>query len=83
MTPLFTERELQRNSCQDRRPSEVWAIEVKSGNNVSRQDLTGLKSFAAFFGKRHQPVVIYRGAVEKSVDGVDILSLTAFLKKLR
>jgi predicted AAA+ superfamily ATPase len=51
----------------------VFAIEVKASKNIGSRDLSGLASFASFYGKEFRPIVAYLGDVSKKIDGVDIL----------
>jgi uncharacterized protein len=55
------------------RKSGIFAIEIKATKKVSTGDLRGLKSFAAFYGRPHTPLVIYMGEHPASVDGVEVL----------
>jgi uncharacterized protein len=53
--------------------SSVFAIEVKATKQISQGDLRGLKSFAAFYGKPHTPMIVYLGEHPARMDGVEIL----------
>ena len=43
------------------RKGAVFAIEIKATKKIGPGDLRGLKSFAAFYGKPHTPLVVYMG----------------------
>jgi hypothetical protein len=60
----------------------VSAVEVKAGKKIVSGDLRGLKSFAAFYGKRHTPVVVCLGEQPARLDGVEILPLEMALAML-
>ncbi len=51
----------------------LWAIEVKASERVDRFDLRGLQRFADYVGRKHRPLVLYRGRVRRRIDGVDVL----------
>jgi predicted AAA+ superfamily ATPase len=55
------------------RRSRVFAIEIKATKKVSTGDLRGLRSFAAFYGKQHRPLVIYMGEHPACMEGVEVL----------
>ena len=57
------------------RGTDVFAIEVKSSRKCQSSDLRGLQSFTSFHGKKHIPMVIYRGDYPMEIDGVKILPL--------
>ena len=60
----------------------LFAIEVKASRTVTRGDLRGLKSFGEFYGRRHTPLVVYRGDRPMTIDGVDILPIDKALGAL-
>lgn len=60
----------------------VFAVEVKTSRRAHASDLRGLKSFGAFYGRAHTPLVIYRGERALTIDGVDILPLEAALARM-
>lgn len=62
--------------------SSLFAVEVKSARTVSTTDLRGLQSFAEFYGRRHTPVVVYRGERALRVGNVDVLPLRQALMTL-
>ena len=51
----------------------VVALECKASKNVGKSDLTGLASFASYYGKPHRKIVIYGGERAKQIDDVEIL----------
>lgn len=53
----------------------VFAIEVKATKTIGSHDLTGLKSFRDFYGKKAQYLIFYLGERHQEVDGVQILPL--------
>jgi predicted AAA+ superfamily ATPase len=61
---------------------DVWAIEVKASRHIGTHDLRGLRSFAAFHGKRHNPLVFYLGSTKRRVGGIDVLPWQEGLKAL-
>lgn len=63
--------------------STVFAIEIKASKNVGPSDLRGLQSFANFYGKKHQAMVLYLGEDERRTEsGVQILPWQAGLKRI-
>jgi uncharacterized protein len=54
---------------------QTYAIEVKASRNVGAADLRGIKSFAEFFGKKHQSMVIYLGEQELIMDKIRVVPL--------
>ncbi|USN47200.1 MAG: ATP-binding protein [Pseudobdellovibrionaceae bacterium] len=64
------------------REDQVFAVEVKASKNVGKSDLTGLKSFASFYGKTHLPMVIYLGSEDYELEGVPIKSLSSGFRTL-
>ncbi len=61
---------------------KVWAIELKASTHVAGSDLTGLKRFADYYGKAHQPRLWYLGTARRKVDGFDVLPWQEGLKEL-
>ena len=61
---------------------KVIALEVKASLNVGRSDLTGLKNFAAFFGKKHEAVVAYLGTSSRVIEGVRVEPWQKFFKDI-
>ncbi|NUM88965.1 MAG: ATP-binding protein [Bdellovibrionales bacterium] len=64
------------------REGETFAIEVKASRTVQPHDLRGLASFGEFHGKKHHPLVVYRGDAELNIKGIPVLPLTSALKSL-
>ncbi len=64
------------------RKGAVFAVEIKAVKTVRGGDLQGLKSFAAFYGKRHTPLVVYPGEHPLRMDGVEVLPLEMALELL-
>lgn len=53
---------------------KIYAIEVKASKQVSRSDLSGLRSFSDFVkNKKVTPLVFYEGLQAKAVEGVPVL----------
>lgn len=55
------------------RPRETIALEIKATRNIGDSDLTGLKSFARFYGKNHRAIVAYQGSEQLRIGDIDIL----------
>lgn len=51
---------------------QLWAIEAKASANVGIDDLSGLKSFAAFYGKKCRLVVAYLGQSRRQIKGIEV-----------
>ena len=64
------------------RKGAVFAIEIKASKRVGPGDLRGLKSFAAYYGKKHTPLVIYMGDHPACIDGVEVLTPSKALELL-
>jgi predicted AAA+ superfamily ATPase len=62
------------------RPTETVAIEIKATRNVGEGDLSGLASFARYFGKPHRSIVAYMGDDARRIGDVEILPWQAMLK---
>lgn len=60
----------------------LFAVEVKSSRTVTKGDLRGLRSFGEFYGRRHTPLVVYRGERPLTIDGVDVLPIASALAML-
>lgn len=58
-----------------------WAIEVKSGKNISSHDLRGLKAFCEDY-KEAIPILLYGGNERLKKDDILCLPIDEFLKKL-
>jgi len=63
-------------------PDGFWALEVKNGTAVRRQDLRALKAFVEDFPEA-EPLLLYRGADRLLVDGIRCLPVAEFLVQLR
>ena len=61
---------------------EVIALEVKASSNVGKSDLTGLRSFAEYFRKKHRPLVAYMGNATRVIEGIEIFPWLLLLKDL-
>lgn len=61
---------------------DVWAVELKSSSQISRNDLRGFKSFSDFFGKKHRSVIAYRGQAAKEIDGIRAVPWQQALKEM-
>lgn len=61
---------------------ETLAVEAKASSTLGRSDLRGLRSFAAYYGKKHRPVIAYLGSARKVIEGIDILPWQSLLKDL-
>ena len=64
------------------REKEIFAIEVKATKRIAAHDLRGLKSFSAFYGRKHTPIIVYMGERELSMEGVEILPLAKAMTKI-
>ena len=61
---------------------ELWGIEVKAGQRVTRSMLRGLASFASRSARVKRRIVVFLGERPQLVDGVEILPLADFLAEL-
>lgn len=64
------------------RHHETFAIEVKASKLLGKHDLSGLKSFSAFFKKPHISLIVYLGEKELELDGIAIKGIKSSLKFL-
>lgn len=55
---------------------DIFAIEAKATKNIHPANLSGLKSFGRFFGKKHQPILVYLGERPLMIDGIPVLPLS-------
>ncbi len=62
-------------------PAGFWAIEVKNSARVRPEDLTGLKTFGQDYPDAER-ALLYRGARRERRDGIWILPVEQFLKRL-
>ena len=53
-------------------PNSTTALEIKATRNIGVSDLTGLASFAKFYGKPHRAVIAYQGDRQLEVGGVEV-----------
>ncbi|MBI5528346.1 MAG: ATP-binding protein [Deltaproteobacteria bacterium] len=60
----------------------LWAVEVKATANLSRSDLTGLRSFAEYYGRPHQKVIAVPAGTPKVIEGVSVLPWQSLLKEI-
>jgi predicted AAA+ superfamily ATPase len=60
----------------------VWAIEAKASASVGRADLSGLRSFAEFYGRPHRAVVATTGGAPRKLEGVDVLPWQELLREM-
>jgi predicted AAA+ superfamily ATPase len=61
---------------------EIWAIEVKSAQRVSRSDLSGFSSLTDRTKRVTRKLLIYLGTRRQQMDDVEILPLKEFLNEL-
>jgi len=61
---------------------ELWGIEVKAGNHVTRRMLRGLASLASRSARVKRRIVVFLGTRAQAIDGVEVLPLADFLKLL-
>ena len=54
------------------RPGETVALEVKATRNIGASDLSGLASFAKFFGRPHRAIIAYQGQERLEIGGVEV-----------
>lgn len=62
-------------------PSGFWAIEVKNGKSIDRQDLKGLRQFKADYPDV-TPLFLYRGTEKIEIEGILCLPCDTFLRAL-
>ena len=62
---------------------EVIALEVKASHQVHSSDLSGMKSFSDYFGKKCKKIVVYMGYAPKMIDKVEILPWKYFLENIK
>lgn len=61
---------------------QTWALELKASNRVGKEDLRGIKNFSEFYKKKHTPLLVYFGDIEKNIDGVAALPWQEALKRM-
>lgn len=62
---------------------ETWAIEAKASRSLGPSDLTGLRSFAEFFGKPHRRLIAYFGPHPRTLGDVEALPYRKLLAELQ
>lgn len=63
--------------------NKVYALEIKASKNIGSTDLNGLKSFADFYGKKHEAIVLYMDQNERSMkDGIRALHWQQGLREI-
>ncbi|MFZ5471826.1 MAG: ATP-binding protein [Myxococcota bacterium] len=62
--------------------TSVWAIELKASHTVAGSDLTGLRRFADYYGRKHKPRLWYLGTERRRVGGIDVLPWQEGLREL-
>jgi predicted AAA+ superfamily ATPase len=55
------------------RPSETIALEIKATRNIGEADLSGLRSFERFYGKKHRSIIAYQGDVPLRIGDTEVL----------
>lgn len=61
---------------------EIWAVELKASSNIGKGDLSGLRSFAEFYGKKHNSRIAYLGNHRKKIENTTVLPWIDLLKEL-
>lgn len=61
---------------------ETLAVEAKASANIGKSDVRGLRSFAAYYGKKHRACLVTIGAHRKMLEGVDVLPWQEFLRDI-
>lgn len=61
---------------------ELWGIEVKASDRITRKMLRGLGSLAARSDRVKRRIVVFLGSRRQLLDGVEILPLAEFLAEL-
>ena len=64
------------------RQSDTVALEIKATRNIGASDLTGLASFARFYGKPHRAIIAYQGHEKLEVEGVEVWPWQKALEEL-
>jgi len=65
-----------------RRGDDLIALEVRAGQKVFEADLRGLRAIAELPGVRRRLVICRGGRRQKTADGIEILTVAAFLTEL-
>jgi hypothetical protein len=50
----------------------VHAIEIKASKTVDAGDLSGLRSFGEYYGRKHRCWLLYAGQSHKTINGVNV-----------
>jgi predicted AAA+ superfamily ATPase len=58
-----------------------WALEVKNGRDVRREDLRSLKAFREDYPEC-EPLFLYRGSDRLRIDGIPCIPVDSFLRSL-
>jgi len=53
-------------------PNSTIALEIKATRNIGPSDLSGLASFAKFYGKPHRSIIAYQGAEKLQIGNVEV-----------
>jgi predicted AAA+ superfamily ATPase len=61
---------------------ELWAIEVKASRRVDTSDLRGIAAFASRARRVSRRIVVFLGARQQVIDGVEIIPVEEFLTDL-
>ncbi len=61
---------------------DLWGIEVKASDRITRRMLRGLGSLAARSDRVKRRIVVFLGSRRQLLDGVEILPLAEFLAEL-
>ena len=60
----------------------MWAIEVKSSDHVSSDDLRGLKQFSNYYSEPYDAVVATMGGRSKKIEGIWVLPWQKLLREM-
>jgi uncharacterized protein len=61
---------------------ETWAVECKATTDLANVNKKPFQSFQSVHGSKFTPVVVYRGEVEKVIDGVHVMPWQTLLKNM-
>jgi predicted AAA+ superfamily ATPase len=61
---------------------EIFAIEVKATKGIKDVDTRGFKSFEEVYNKKVKKIVVHMGSNDKSINGIELLTLPSLLKEL-
>jgi predicted AAA+ superfamily ATPase len=62
-------------------PEGFWALEVKNGATVRREDVRSLRAFVTDWSEC-EPILLYRGTARVLIDGVRCIPVSEFLRQL-